>query len=85
MYFTLTVNEQLANAMRAAAEFKAEVEKVINGPCSEGGGPIEIQKAEYAQMSNTIGEMMIQIGGTIGLMMADTAFQEAGKAINATI
>lgn len=85
MYFTLTVNEQLANAMRTAAEFKAEVEKVINGVCSEGGGPIGVQKEEYAQMSNTIGEMMLQIGGTIGLMMADTAFQEAGKAINATI
>lgn len=85
MYLQLEINENLANAMRAAAEFKVEVEKVINGLCSEGGGPIEIQKAEYAQMSNTIGEMMLQIGGTIGLMMADTAFQEAGKAINATI
>ena len=33
MYFTLEINEQLASAMRAAAEFKVEVEKIIECVC----------------------------------------------------
>ena len=40
MYFPLEVNEQLANAMRAAAEFKVEVEKIIECICVDENGSI---------------------------------------------
>ncbi|WP_431429952.1 hypothetical protein [Bacteroides hominis] len=44
MYFTLEINEQLASAMRAAAEFKVEVEKIIESAGADEETPIADDK-----------------------------------------
>lgn len=79
MYFPLTVNEQLANAMRAAAEFKVEVEKIIECVCVDEDGVTVDDKSDYSEMSDTICEMMIRIGRTMGNMIAEIALDEVRK------
>lgn len=73
MYFPLEINEQLANAMRAAAEFKVEVEKIIECVCDS------TDKNEYEQMSDDICTMIVSIGRTMGLMLSEIALNEVSK------
>ena len=47
MYFPLEINEQLASAMRAAAEFKVEVEKIIECVCVDENGETVDDKNDY--------------------------------------
>lgn len=79
MYFTLEINEQLASAMRAAAEFKVEVEKIIECVCVDENGVTIDDKEEYQTMSDAICEMMIRIGRTMGNMIAEIALDEVRK------
>lgn len=79
MYFTLEINEQLASAMRAAAEFKVEVEKIIECVCVDEDGTVADDKNDYEKMSDTICEMMIRIGHTMGNMITEIAFAEVRK------
>ena len=79
MYFTLTVNEQLANAMRAAAEFKVEVEKIIECVCVDEDGETVDDKVEYERMSSDICDMIVRIGGTMGVMLSEIALDEVRK------
>lgn len=79
MYFTLTVNEQLANAMRAAAEFKVEVEKIIECVCVDEDGETVDDKVEYEKMSDSICDMMMRIGHTMGNMITEIALDEVRK------
>ena len=75
MYFPLEINEQLASAMRAAAEFKVGVECV----CVDGDGEAVDDKKDYEKMSDTICEMMVRIGHTMGYMITETALDEVRK------
>lgn len=79
MYFPLEINEQLASAMRAAAEFKVEVEKIIECVCVGEDGVTVDDKSDYSEMSDTICEMMIRIGRTMGNMIAEIALDEVRK------
>lgn len=79
MYFTLEINEQSANAMRAAAEFKVEVEKIIECVCVDEDGKTVDDKVEYKNMSDAIREMMIRIGHTMGNMITEIALDEVRK------
>lgn len=79
MYFTLEINEQLASAMRAAAEFKVEVEKIIESAGADEETPIADDKKEYEEMSDDICEMMCKIGHTIGNMITEMALDEVRK------
>lgn len=51
MYFSLEVNEQLANVMRAGAEFKIEVEKIIECVYVDENGTLfahsDAKRSEY--------------------------------------
>ena len=79
MYFPLEINEQLASAMRAAAEFKVEVEKIIESAGVDEETPIADDKKEYEEMSDNICEMMCKIGHTIGNMITEMALDEVRK------
>lgn len=79
MYFPLEINEQLASAMRAAAEFKVEVEKIIECVCVDENGETVDDKNDYEKMSDTICEMMVRIGHTMGYMITETALDEVRK------
>lgn len=79
MYFPLEINEQLANAMRAAAEFKVEVEKIIECVCIDEDGVTVDDKNDYENMSDTICEMMLRIGRTMGNMITEIALDEVIK------
>ncbi|EXY65578.1 hypothetical protein [Bacteroides fragilis] len=79
MYFTLEIDEQLASAMRAAAEFKVEVEKIIESVGVDEETPIADDKKEYEEMSDDICEMMCKIGHTIGNMITEIALDEVRK------
>lgn len=76
MYFPLEINEQLANAMRAAAGFKVEVEKIIESAGVDEETPIADDKTVYEAMSDDICEMMCKIGHTIGNMITEIALNE---------
>lgn len=79
MYFTLEINEQLANAMRAAAEFKVEVEKIIECVCVDENGVTVDDKDDYENMSDNICEMMLRIGRSMGNMITEIALDEVRK------
>lgn len=79
MYFPLEVNEQLANAMRAAAEFKIEVEKIIECVCVDENGTVADDQDDFKEMSDAICEMIVRIGRTMGAMLSDIALNEVGK------
>ena len=79
MYFPLEINEQLASAMRAAAEFKVEVEKIIECVCADEDGIVVDDKNDYEKMSDTICEMMVHIGRTMGYMITEIALDEVRK------
>lgn len=79
MYFPLEINEQLTNAMRAAAGFKVEVEKIIESAGVDEETPIADDKNVYEAMSDDICEMMCKIGHTIGNMITEIALDEVRK------
>lgn len=79
MYFTLEINEQLANALRAAAEFKAEVEKIIECVCVDQNSTMSEYKNDYENMSGDICDMMVTIGSSIGVMLTEIALNEVRK------
>lgn len=79
MYFPLEINEQLASAMRAAAEFKVEVEKIIECVCIDEDGITVDDKNDYENMSDDICEMMCKIGHTIGNTITEIALDEVRK------
>ena len=79
MYFPLEINEQLASAMRAAAEFKVEVEKIIECVCIDEDNITVDDKNDYENMSDTIYEMMLRIGRTMGNMITEIALDEVTK------
>ena len=79
MYFPLEINEQLASAMRAAAEFKVEVEKIIECICIDEDNITVDDKNDYENMSDTIYEMMLRIGRTMGNMITEIALDEVRK------
>lgn len=79
MYFPLEINEQLASAMRAAAEFKVEVEKIIECVCVDENGLIVDDKNDYEHMNDTICGMMVRIGRTMGYMITEIALDEVEK------
>ena len=79
MYFPLEINEQLASAMRAAAEFKVEVEKIIECVCIDEDHITGDDKNDYENMSDTIYEMMLRIGRTMGNMITEIALDEVRK------
>lgn len=79
MYFPLEINEQLASAMRAAAEFKVEVEKIIECVCVDEEGVTVDDKEAYQAMSDSICEMMMRIGRTMGNMITEIALNEVIK------
>jgi len=79
MYFPLEINCQLVNAMRAAAEFKVEVEKIIKVTCNENEG-ISISQEDFKEMSQGICDMIVQIGNVMGAQLADVAIDEVRKA-----
>lgn len=80
MYFQLEVNETLANAMRAAAEVKAEIGKVIREEELRSENVLSLKDLYYT--SDTIGGVISQIGDFMGMLLADKAFDEANKANN---
>ena len=79
MYFPLEINEQLASAMRAAVEFKVEVEKIIESVGVDEKTPIADDKKEYEAISDDICEMMCKIGHTIGNTITEIALDEVRK------
>ena len=79
MYFPLEVNEQLANAMRAAAEFKVEVEKIIECICVDENGSIVDDREVYEKMSDNTCLMMVDIWCSMGVMLTDIALNEVRR------
>lgn len=79
MYFSLEINEQLASVMRAATEFKVEVEKIIECVCIDEDGETVDDKNDYEKMSDTICEMMMRIEHTMGNMITEIALAEVRK------
>lgn len=79
MYFPLEVNEQLANAMRAAVVFKVEVEKIIEITCIEEVVLHDSGK-QYEEMSDNICAMICTIGSDIGSLISEIALNEVIKA-----
>lgn len=79
MYFSLEINEQLASAMRAAAEFKVEVEKIIECVCVDEDGTVSDEQSDYMRMSSDICDMIVRIGSTMGVMLSEVALDEVRK------
>lgn len=79
MYFPLEINEQLASAMRAAANFKVEVEKIIESAGVDEETSIADDKNVYEAMSDDICEMMCKIGHTMGNTITEIALNEVRK------
>lgn len=79
MYFQLEINEQLASAMRAATEFKVEVEKIIECVCVDEESSMSEDKEDYEKMASDICDMMVAIGRSIGVMLTDIALGEVRK------
>lgn len=77
MHFSLEINEQLASAMRAAAEFKVEVEKIIECVCENSS--VSDEQNDYVQMSCDICDMIVRIGATMGVMLSEIALDEVRK------
>lgn len=82
MYFPLEVNEQLANAMRAAVVFKVEIEKIIECVCVDTEDVLADDKKDYEKMSDNICDMMVRIGNTMGTMLSEIALDEVRKLRN---
>lgn len=80
MYFQLEVNETLANAMRAAAEVKAEIGKVIKEEELRSENVLSLKDLYYT--SDTIGDVISQIGDFMGMLLADKAFDKANNSNN---
>lgn len=81
MYFQLEVNETLANAMRAAAELRAEIGKVINEEESRTKNRLILK--ELYDTNDIIGDIVARLGGFAGMLLADKAFIEADNEIKA--
>lgn len=80
MYFQLEVDETLANAMRAAAELRAEIGKVIKEEEGRVGNILPVK--DLLSLNDDIGNIIAQIGEFVGMLLADKAFDEATKIIN---
>lgn len=80
MYFTLEVNETLANAMRAAAELRAEIGKVIKE--EEAPKTKRLVVEDLIEVHDDIGSIISRIGGFAGSLLADKVFDESNKIIN---
>lgn len=80
MYFPLEVNEQLATAMRAAAAFKIEVEKIIECVCVDECSTVSDEQNDYMKMGDNICDMMCTLGKSIGMMLTEMAIDEVRKA-----
>lgn len=77
MYFTLEINEQLANALRAAAELKAEIAKVIKEEQSTSLNRLVL--TDIIDIDDKIGDIMSRIGEFMGMLLVDKAFDEVNK------
>lgn len=78
MYFQLEVDETLANAMRAAAELRAEIDKVIKEEESRVENILII--TDLWAVKDDIGSIISQIGEFAGMLLANKAIDEADKA-----
>lgn len=80
MYFQLEVNERLANAMRAAAEVRTEIGKIIE---EESHIKDRLIMNELNDANDRIGDIIIQLGGFMGTLLADAAFVESDNEVKA--
>ena len=80
MYFQLEVNERLANAMRAAAEVRTEIGKIIE---EESHIEDRLIMSELNDANDRIGEIIIQLGGFMGTLLAYATFVESDNEIKA--
>nr|WP_302831805.1 hypothetical protein [uncultured Bacteroides sp.] len=80
MYFALEVNETLGNAMRAAAELRAEIGKVIKEENSLKTK--RFAEGQLEELYDTIAHVIGQIGEFAGALLADKVFDEADKMID---
>lgn len=79
MYFPLDVNEQLANAMRAAAELRAEIGKVINEEESRSKARLILK--DLYDTNDIIGDVVTRIGNFMGMLLADEVFVRSNDEI----
>lgn len=75
MYFTVTVNEKLADMLRTATELKVQIESFQNLECKTKDFDFHLKTVQ--QMNNSISSMLNNIGDIIGFSIATQAFKEA--------
>lgn len=79
MYFPLEINEQLANAMRAAAEAKAEIG--IFKKQEETYGEKRVDSKSVEELDEILCDVINRIASLSGCVMADSVVCESDKEI----
>lgn len=79
MYFPLEINEQLANAMRAAAEAKAEIG--IFKKQEEKNNITRADMASIDELDEILCDVVCRIAGLTSSVMSACAIDESNKEI----
>lgn len=79
MYFSLEINEQLASAMRAAAEAKAEIG--VFKKQEETKSEKRVSMESINELDEILCDVVCRIASLFGCVMADDAVRESNKEI----
>lgn len=80
MYFALEINEQLANAMRAVAEAKAEIGMFLKAEEAKVVKSVSIK--EITEVDDTLRNAIINIAMLSGCVIAGNVMDESNNRIN---
>lgn len=78
MYFTLTINEKLADMLRTATELRVQIESFQSIECKTED--FNLHDEMLSQMKYSTDDILTKIGEIIGYNISDQAFEEARKA-----
>lgn len=79
MYFTLIVNERLADAIRIAVDLRTEIGKIIKDEASKKQQEISTEK--LTSLDETICGMITELGSIAGSLLAKNAVCESEKEV----
>ena len=79
MYFTLEVNEQLASAMRAAAETKAEIGVFMKSEETNSAKRVDMRSVN--ELDEILCDVICRIANLSGCVMPDDVVSESNKEI----
>lgn len=79
MYFTLIVNERLADAIRIAVELKAQIGKIVKDEASKNQQEISAEK--LTGLDETVCGIITELGSIAGSLLSKNAVCESEKEI----